>query len=293
MESAAVTFLSGAKASGVDFSSSLMIGRQLLFPFPATLRRVFSTHGIERDAEEFLDKSAYGEPFFAALGAKQVESMDASDYEDSTIIHDMNMPVPDGLRERFTMVYDGGTLEHVFNIPQAFKNCMEMVAPGGHFVQVNAANNYMGHGFWQFSPELIYRVFSPANGFRVEVVLLHEVGPGGPWYLVQDPEVVRARVELSNSWSTYILTIARRESVKEIFSTPPQQSDYSSLWEGEEDAESRERRLNTPYKLPMTWSRRYVPHPVRRMMKGIVRPPYLARSYRRIAEDDVLRGRWA
>jgi hypothetical protein len=74
----------------------------------------------------------------------------------------------------FSVVYDGGTIEHVFNAVQAFKNGMEMVRVGGHFIQVNPANNFMGHGFWQFSPELIYRVFSAENGFNIRGVFLHE-----------------------------------------------------------------------------------------------------------------------
>ena len=97
-----------------------------------------------------------------------VESLDVSTYEKATILHDMNLTVPYELRERFTVVHDGGTIEHVFNVPEAFKNCMEMVRVGGHFTQVNVANNYTGHGFWQFSPELIFRVFSPQNGYRIE-----------------------------------------------------------------------------------------------------------------------------
>ena len=105
---------------------------------------------------------------------EQVSSVDASDYERATHIHDFNQPLPASLANRFSVVHDGGTIEHVFNIPQAFKNCMEMVRVGGHFIQVNVANNYMGHGFWQFCPELIYRIFSRENGFQIKAVLMHE-----------------------------------------------------------------------------------------------------------------------
>ena len=114
----------------------------------------------------------------------------------------MIYPLPDDLRGRFSAVVDCGTLEHVFQFVQALKNCMEMVALGGHFIQVSNGNNFMGHGFWQISPELIYRVFSPSNGFHVETVLLHEVVPGGGWYFVSDPDQVRSRVQLCNSRPT-------------------------------------------------------------------------------------------
>jgi hypothetical protein len=49
----------------------------------------------------------------------------------------LNKPVPDNLRSRFSVVFDGGTLDHVFNICQALKNAMEMVEVGGYFVQVS------------------------------------------------------------------------------------------------------------------------------------------------------------
>ena len=158
--------------------------------------------------------------------------MDVSNYESATHIQDMNLPIPDDLRERFSVVHDGGTLEHVFNIPQALKNCMEMVRVGGCFLQVNVANNFMGHGFWQFSPEMIYRVFCPDNGYRVEVVLLHEVVPGGASYIVRDPDQIHRRVELCNRRPTYILTVAKRIAAAKIFASLPQQSDYVVVWNG-------------------------------------------------------------
>ena len=78
----------------------------------------------------------------------------------------MNLPIGDDLKRKFSVVIDGGTLEHVFNFPVAIKNCMQMLDVGGHFFVHTMANNFMGHGFYQFSPELFYRVFSPENGFR-------------------------------------------------------------------------------------------------------------------------------
>ena len=174
---------------------------------------------------------------FELFGAKQVASLDASDYEHARYIHDLNTPLPDHLREKFSVVFDGGTLEHIFNIPQALKNCMEMVRIGGHFIQLTVANNYMGHGFWQFSPELIYRVFSSENGFKVIAVLLHEpiiirsAGTSfGNWYMVIDPAECQSRVELTNDKPNSYCTIAQRISGSAIFANPPQQSDYVAVW---------------------------------------------------------------
>jgi len=65
-------------------------------------------------------------------------------------------------------VIDGGTLEHVFNFPVAIKNAMQMVRAGGRLSLSPPANNYFGHGFYQFSPELFYRVLSAEKRVPLE-----------------------------------------------------------------------------------------------------------------------------
>ena len=62
---------------------------------------------------------------------------------------------------QFDVVYDGGTLEHVFNFPVALRNAMELLRPGGRLFTIHTcANNLCGHGFYQFSRELFYRTLS-------------------------------------------------------------------------------------------------------------------------------------
>ena len=233
IDTATANFLCAAKSSGVDFERTLTLGRQCLYPWlldSLALQKIFDCLGNGLRADEFLRQNWYADPFFLELGAHTVDSMDVSSYESPTMIHDLNMPMPTQWKQRFSVVFDGGTIEHVFNIPQALKNSMQMVRIGGHFLSSNMANNCMGHGFWQLSPELMFRVFSRDNGFLIKAVLLHEVSPRGRWYVVSDPDEIRSRVELCNSRPTLILTIAQRVADCEIFSTPPMQSDYVALW---------------------------------------------------------------
>lgn len=65
------------------------------------------------------------------FGAKNVDSIDNSDYEGATIIHDMNKPISADLNERYDTVIDVGTLEHVFDIAKALKNCSKICKVGG------------------------------------------------------------------------------------------------------------------------------------------------------------------
>src|SRR5262249_13058363 len=142
------------------------------------LVNLFARAGIPISASEaraIKDESGgYCEGFLKRLGASEVVSVDASDYEGASVVHDMNQPVPASMYESFTAVIDSGTLEHVFNFPVAVKNCMEMVSRGGHFLGITPANNLMGHGFYQFSPELLYRIFSPANGYQIRKLMICE-----------------------------------------------------------------------------------------------------------------------
>lgn len=41
--------------------------------------------------------------------------MDYSDRENPTHVHDLNLPVPDVFHEEYDAIFDGGTLEHIFN----------------------------------------------------------------------------------------------------------------------------------------------------------------------------------
>ena len=209
LDSSALTFLCYAKKSGVSFESTLTLGRLGLFPTLKTCAAVFKSLGLEKDPLEFLLENPYAENFFHELGAQKVDSMDFSDYEQASVLHDLNTPVPKELKNRYSAVYDGGTLEHVFNIPQAFKNCMEMVSVSGHLLQCTGANHYFGHGFWQISPEF---------------------GGKGKWFSVLDPDRVKSRVLLCNSRPIYILTLAKKISDVPVFQSNPYQSDYSQAW---------------------------------------------------------------
>ncbi|MEA2273422.1 MAG: hypothetical protein QOI98_2130, partial [Solirubrobacteraceae bacterium] len=86
-------------------------------------------------------------------------------------------------------------------------------------------------GFYQFSPELFYRVFSPENGYRVEQMLLKDMRLSSRWYSVADPREVGERVVLTGGPPAYLYVKARRESDVAPFAAPPQQSDYRALWD--------------------------------------------------------------
>jgi hypothetical protein len=224
-------FLMAAHRRGASFAQVLTLGRLILNVYPARMSKLLRRHGYPDDhLRAHPEEWNTADPFFQTLGAQQVSSMDASDFEGANFVHDLNLPVPLELKQRFDVVCDGGTLEHVFNFPVALQNCMEMVRVGGRVFIHNCANNLCGHGFYQFSPELFFRAFSPENGFAVERMVMHVVGPYGRWYEVTDPGGLGERVELITFTPIHILVQAKRTRPATIFAQAPQQSDYAVMW---------------------------------------------------------------
>ena len=211
------------------------LGRQELYIHTAHIRRLLD--GVKSNLHSFnmaeFSDDLSADAFFRLLGATEVVSFDASDYEKASIVHDMNLPIPSQFRESFDLVYDGGTLEHVFNFPQAVKNCMDLLRPSGLFVSATPSNNFMGHGFYQFSPELFFRLFGRGNGFRIEQMLAFEYEKGGRWFEVKDPGELGRRAELWGTRSRIILWVVARkvETMDGSLPSYPQQSDYVSQWD--------------------------------------------------------------
>ena len=292
----ALRFLLDAKHNGTSFEKTITLGRQTLFATPEGLMTLPPPAGrrLTYDDSVALLKSDDGfcEPFLRLLGAEQVHALDVSSYQRASIVHDMNLPIPSSLQESCTAVVDGGTLEHVFDVRQALKNCMEMVCEGGHFIAVTPTNNFMGHGFYQFSPELFYRVFGEASGYTIERMLIYEEDGTAPRFFdVADPARVRRRVALVNRHPSSLLVRARRVAVVPVLATPPQQSDYVPVWSRagggsvQTDADRvRASRLGAHRLVHAAWTiaRPLVPAGVLRALRSMRRGPnaFDPRSYR-------------
>jgi hypothetical protein len=267
VDSQALRFLLLCKGS-VSFERVLMLGRQSCPVAHDELRsalfQIAKPGDDVADVFKSIRDSGFVEPLFHFLGATAIESMDLSSYEGATVLHDLNRPVPDHLKEKFSCVFDAGTLEHIFNFPTAVRNTMEMVAIGAHFVGITPCNNFAGHGFYQFSPELLYRVFSEANGFAVEEMIVCEAWRGAPLYRAVDPDKFGRRVELVNSRPTHIMVRARRTRRADIFQAQPQQSDYTSMWVNHGATVPRPRRL-----LKVRGIARLAPEPLKKLLRPL------------------------
>src|ERR1043166_8529263 len=112
-------FLFYSKKLGVSFSESLMLGRLYLYASHSEIDHFASIYHNPKKTTDLSFPDEYSEPLFEILGANRVESMDYSNYENASIIHDLNLPLPQDIHSTFSCVVDGGTIEHVFNFPTA------------------------------------------------------------------------------------------------------------------------------------------------------------------------------
>jgi hypothetical protein len=231
-----IRFLFHAADLGVDFSRTATLGHLFLFGDEVDLAEALAACRDEKSPEVaneiYRDCAGYVDGVLRYLGADQVDSFDASEYEDAAKVHDLNVPIPPELEERYSVVVDGGTLEHVFDFSTAIRNAMRMVQVGGHLILNVPVNNFPGHGFYQISPELLFRVLSPRFGYRVhDAVMMELYHPRPKWFRVIDPAAVGHRVMFRSHSRTVIWVVAERIGPVPEFNPPPAQSDYATGWE--------------------------------------------------------------
>ena len=222
---------------GVKFSSVVMLGHQNLLCEKEELKDLLTGAGFAGPdfAPMLREDLTYIDPLLKFLGAETIDALDYSEYEGATIIQDLNAPLAPQWKERYDLVIDGGTIEHVFNVPEALRTCMELCRQGGYVFLTNPANNQCGHGFYQFSPELMFRVFAEENGFEIERVVMSEILPRNRYRsremrAVRDPADIGIRVTLDAGVAMQMIAVARRTAIKPIFQQSPLQSDYNAVW---------------------------------------------------------------
>ena len=207
------------------------IGRDPNDPHRHRAEAVIRNYDMSVKIEDMAGDNGFTDSLFRYLGSESVTAMDASAFEGAEIVHDLNYPVPAEYVGQFDTIFDGGTIEHVFNTLMAFENAKRMLRVGGLFISVNGANNQLGHGFYQFSPDFMWRMFSREAGFEVELMQLVVQSDTPEPMPALDPEKEGRRIELlCTSGPTYIMVAARKVGV----SMPgfiAQQSDYRLAWD--------------------------------------------------------------
>ena len=120
---------------------------------------------------------------------------------------DLNYPLPVDLVEAYDLIIDTGTLEHCFNVGQAFINMCSALRDNGVAIHAAPLNRY-NHGFWSFNPTLYYD-FCDHNGMSVQWMR----GVTRKREVIELPEFAGFKTDLEG---VAIIAILRRDKVQEL-----------------------------------------------------------------------------
>jgi hypothetical protein len=186
---------------------------------------------LAKKLDKTIEPTQYSDFVFSELGAASVHSIDYSGYEGATIVFDLNERIPQDYVEKYDLLFDSGSLEHIYDCQQAIHNYMRLCKTGGSLVLVLPTNNQMGHGFYQFSPEFFFRTLSRNNGFHLKEMLLRTGSGFGRWYNLKDPKLLGARQEIKTLRRSMLLVHAIKTSETPELSNLIQ-SDYEAVKNG-------------------------------------------------------------
>lgn len=208
-----------------EFGETLTIGRQGLHTPKHIVEMILNVTGVEQT--EFAD-----DVLRKYMGSTSVDSVDFSNYEGASIVLNMGKPI-ENITKKFDTIIDGGCLEHIYEVTTALRNVSKLCKVGGTIVHVLPTNNQCGHGFYQFSPELFFSLYSEKNGYSdTEVFLGDTTNPN--WTVQMPPPNLGERHDIAHPNPLYVMvrTKLRRE---EFNHDNVQQSDYSYIWSKSEN----------------------------------------------------------
>jgi SAM-dependent methyltransferase len=78
---------------------------------------------------------------------------------------DLGLPLPDKLRGRFNSIFNGGTLEHVFDLRQAVENIHDALTVGGVVIHTTPTT-WINHGFVNHNP-IMHHLTAEANRYEI------------------------------------------------------------------------------------------------------------------------------
>jgi len=223
----------------------LFIGRQTVSISASELASRLRAHGnaVDDTAIEIDRTTTYrtlhashqasDRSIFRALGGCRVKALDVSPYEGAEIIHNLNEPIPDSLRESADFIVDGSTLDNVFDPAMALRNLAAMLKPGGRVLMIDAWSPR--DGSYQLCSPAWYFDFCVTNGFAdCKTYACISAGSRANAYWL-DPAFMRTaearvRVPLLTCWWRIPFTLVLAEKAREPSSpiVSPTQAHYRS-----------------------------------------------------------------
>lgn len=173
------------------------------------------------------------ELLFAALGFQSCDSADVNDFESASVIHDFNQPgLAAAAGKQFDFVFDGGTTEHVFHVPNMMRNIFDALKAGGFVLHAAPSNNHCDHGFYQFSPTFFHDWYA-ANGWSIKRAdfFKYAIAHNVPWEFTRyTPGSLDAISFGGLDSALYGIMFCAQKQASSTFDRIPQQSFYLRNW---------------------------------------------------------------
>jgi hypothetical protein len=144
-----------------DFASKnlkcIMLGRFTMAPISHIQKKVINSSfpHIELDS-----LSGYAENFLKNIGFSAIDSLDLTDFEGANKLFNLSIPLStqeaDLIKDKYDVVLDFGTSEHVFSLASSIKNSLFMLKNGGNLIMSLPMSGFTDHGFFQISPCFYY-----------------------------------------------------------------------------------------------------------------------------------------
>jgi SAM-dependent methyltransferase len=183
---------------------------------------------------------------FRRLGFSEVACLDYSDWEKPDQVWDLNLPVPAEWHGSCDCVFESGTIQHIFHLPNVLANIHALLKPGGRVVHGQApSHNHVDHGFVMFSPTYFHDFYA-ANGWAIDASYWFEFEPfwfrsrfeSPPWRIRRYQPGSLDRYSYGGFGRRQVsLFVAATRSEGATGDRVPQQSFYRRFW----SEEARER----------------------------------------------------
>ncbi|MEM7743918.1 MAG: hypothetical protein AAF409_09420 [Pseudomonadota bacterium] len=182
-----------------------------------------------------IEGTVTSEHVFTRLGFDRVVTTDVDSFEGCDFMFDLNADgVPAEHLGLYDMVLDAGTFEHVFHLPNAFRNAVEFTKVGGRIVHQAPSSNHIDHGFHMFSPTQFWDFYS-ANRLELPRFDLFRyegtADDGSPWdFGAYSPGSLNKKSFGGLGGGCFGIALVAEKVTETDGRIVPQQSTYAAAW---------------------------------------------------------------
>lgn len=108
-----------------------------------------------------LNRLVESRSLFKALGI-EADFFDINASRGFEIVLDLNQPLPTQFAGQYDLVYDGGTMEHCFNVGTVITNILALGKVGAFILHINPLN-FFNHGFFNFCPTFYFDFYQQSG----------------------------------------------------------------------------------------------------------------------------------